>query len=167
MAQSQLLTIREVGTLLNLSGPRIHQLLADGDLQGPGLPLGRKRHSPGAPRVTRQSVDRYLREREEERVPITPRPARKRGKDASAPTPAWNAPGEASAKAAAQELKVRLDSMRDELAAERARNKDLLEVVERLVGILRSSQISADRLDGVTDGYSLALTQLLTPDTPA
>jgi phosphoenolpyruvate-protein kinase (PTS system EI component) len=75
--------------------------------------------------------------------------------------------GEASAKAAAQEMKVKLDAMRDELAAERSRNQDLLDVVEKLVKLLRGTQASADRLDDVTDGYSNALTQLLTPDTPA
>ena len=56
--------------------------------------------------------------------------------------------------------------MRDELTAERARNKGLLEVVDKLVVLLRSAQTSADQLNGVTDGYSDALTQLLTPDTP-
>jgi phosphoenolpyruvate-protein kinase (PTS system EI component) len=75
--------------------------------------------------------------------------------------------GEASAKAAAQEMKVKLDAMRDELAAERSRNQDLLDVVEKLVKLLRGTQASADQLDDVADGYSNALTQLLTPDTPA
>jgi hypothetical protein len=72
-----------------------------------------------------------------------------------------------SSRAAAQELKVKFDAMRDALRSERARSKELVDVIEKLVGMLRSSQVSADQLDDVTDGYSQALTQLLVADTPA
>ena len=68
MAQSELLTISEVEAALHLSGPRIHQLLTDGELDGPDLPAGRKRHSPGAARVTRESVDQYLQMRGKEQA---------------------------------------------------------------------------------------------------
>jgi hypothetical protein len=162
MVQPEILTIREVEAALHMSGPRIHQLLASGELDGPGLPPGRKRHSPGAPRVTRMSVNQYLRDRAEEKDTSPPRPLRM---TTSASQETGRSAGESSAKAVAQEMKVRLDAMRDELVAERARNKDLLEVVDKLVGLLRSSQTSADRLNDVTDGYSEALTQLLTPDS--
>lgn len=164
MMQPEILTIREAEAVLHVSGPRIHQLLATGELDGPGLPPGRKRHSPGAPRVTRTSVYQYLRDRADERDTRSPHPTRTRT-TTSASRETGGSAGESSAKAAVQEIKVRLDAMRDELAAERARTKDLLEVVDRLVGLLRSSQISADRLNDVTDGYSEALTQLLTPDS--
>lgn len=56
--------------------------------------------------------------------------------------------------------------MREALREERARSKELLDIIERLVGMLRSSQTSADQLDDVTEGYSQALTQLLVPDGP-
>jgi hypothetical protein len=164
MAQREILTIGEAEAALSLSGPRIHQLLADGELDGPALPPGRKRHSPGAPRVTQASIDQYLRTRADEQALKPAARPPKKGKPA--PPASGSSTGEASAKAAAQEMKVKLDAMREELAAERARNKDLLEVVDKLIGLLRGAQASADRLDGVTDGYSEALTQLLTPDAP-
>lgn len=161
-----MLTIGETEAALNLSGPRIHQLLADGELDGPGLPPGRKRHSPGAPRVTRASIDQYLRSRADEQA-HKPAPTRPPIKAVPARATSGGSTGDASAKAAAQEMKVKLDTMREELAAERARNKDLLDVVDKLVGLLRGAQTSADHLDEVANGYSDALTQLLTPDAPA
>lgn len=166
MAQRDILTIGEAEAALSLSGPRIHQLLADGELDGPGLPPGRKRHSPGAPRITQASIDQYLQARADERA-LKPAPARRPKKVIPAPLASGSSTGEAAAKAAAQEMKVKLDAMREEIAAERARNKDLLEVVDKLTQMLRGAQASADRLDGVTDGYSDALTQLLTPDATA
>lgn len=162
MAQPSVLTIREAKAALNLSGPRIHQLLASGDLDGPPLTPGRKRHAPGAPRVTATSIARYLDAgRADDRgVPAKPtaeaRPSTQQSVADEGPD---------SAGAAAQELKVRLDAMRDALRSERALNKQLLEVIEKLVGMLRSSQITADHLDDVTEAYSQALTQLLAPET--
>lgn len=163
MAQPRILTIREAEVALNLSGPRIHQLLASGDLAGPPLKIGRKRHSPGAPRVTRSSIDRYLdaRRAEDGGAPA----GRRTGARSSTRQSATSEGGVDSTRAAAQELKVRLDAMRDALRSERARSKELLEVIEKLVGMLRSDQINADQLDDVTEGYSQALTQLLAPDT--
>jgi hypothetical protein len=71
-----------------------------------------------------------------------------------------------SAKAAAQELKVRLDAMREELRFERQRTKGLIEVTVKLADLLRGSVASADQLDEITSGYSDALTPFLAPDTP-
>lgn len=163
MAQPKIFTISEAVVALNLSGPRVHQLLSDGELDGPGLPPGRRRHSPGAPRVYATSVRSYLEARESERPP--PRQAPKRSPQAVTATEPGSGSDGAAARAAAQEMKVKLDTARDELAAERKRNKELLEVIDKLVSILRDSQKSADQLDDVADGYSRALTQLLTPDT--
>ena len=163
MEQPSILTIREAEAALNLSGPRIHQLLASGDLEGPPLKAGRKRHSPGAPRVTATSIARYLDAR---RVEDGGEPARPRTVAGSSARESAIAKGSSDARAAAQELKVRFDAMRDALRAERARNKDLLDVVEKLVGMLRSGEITADHMDDVTEGYSRALTQLLAPDIP-
>jgi hypothetical protein len=165
MAQPKILTIRETEAELHLSGPRIHQLLKDGHLGGPDLPPGRKRHSPGAPRVYAASVRAYLEDREGERPP--PRKAPKRTRDAGPIPEPGSARDAAAARTAAQEMKIKLDTAREEVAAERKRNEELLEVIDKLVGILRGSQKSADKLDDVADGYSEALTQLLTPDTPA
>ena len=69
-------------------------------------------------------------------------------------------------RAAAQELKVQMDVLRDQLREERARNRQLLDVAAQLVDLLKQSSDSADKLDDVTDGYSKALTQLLSPDAP-
>ena len=159
MAQRKILTISEAEAALNLSGPRIHQLLTSGELDGPGLPPGRKRHSPGAPRVSAESVAAYLRALHRDQ------PIRNRGKRGTAPVDATGGPGgrDTTALAAAQELKVKLDTAREELSRERQRSADLIEVIDKLVGLLWSSQTSADNLDSLADGYSEALTQFLSP----
>lgn len=166
MSQPSVLTIREAEAALNLSGPRIHQLLASGDLEGPELPLGRKRHSPGVPRVSRESIARYLDE--VSRGEGGGAPARRHsGATRSSTRESGSAEVSVdSSRAAAQELKVKFDVMRGALRAERARSKELLDLIEKLVGMLRSSHVSADQLDDVTEGYSQALTQLLVPDAP-
>lgn len=166
MAPDSVLTIREAMAALHLSGPRVHQLLTNGELDGPALPPGRKRHSPNAPRVSSSSVQRYLRAREAE-----DRSGGTLGSGAPDSRPSGAAARSTalatdSAKAAAQELKVRLDAMREELRFERQRTKGLIDVTVRLAELLRSSQVSADRLDEITDGYSDALTPFLAPDTP-
>ena len=166
MAHDGNLTIREAMDALHLSGPRIHQLLAVGELDGPGLPVGRKRHSPNAPRVSEASVNRYLKAREAEHQPRAtrkPRSSRPPRSDVGASTPD---PATESAKAAAQELKVRLDGLREELRFERQRTKALVEVTVKLADLLRGSMASADQLDEITGGYSDALTPFLAPDTP-
>lgn len=164
MAQPKILTIRETEAELHLSGPRVHQLLKNGDLDGPDLPAGRKRHLPGAPRVYAVSVRAYLAAREGERP--APRRSTSRSGEVRPTAELGSGPAAAASRTAVQEMKVKLDTAREEVAAERKRNEELLEVIDKLVGILRSSQKSADKLDDVADGYSQALTQLLTPDTP-
>lgn len=164
MTQPEILSIREAEAALNLSGPRIHQLLVTGELLGPALERGRKRHSPGAPRVTMASIVRYIEDLESKS------PASEGGRPSRTSNPpgartATPDEGSTSTGAAAQELKVKLDAMREELRAERTRSRDLLDVIDKLVAVLRDTQVSADHLDDVTDGYSQALTQLLTPDS--
>ena len=170
MTQHEVVTIAEAAAALNLSKPRVHQLMSDGILDGPGLPAGRKRHSPGAPRVTSESIERYLAVRVgEEQEKAAAKPRRHRpvllGEPVAAGVTAHQAPGAtAAARAAAQELKVRMDTLRDELRRERARNQQLLEVTAKLLELLRDTNDSGNRLDDVAEGYSLALTQLLSPD---
>jgi len=66
---------------------------------------------------------------------------------------------------AALELKVRLDSSREQVRNERERADRLLDVAAQLVELLRDSSRSADGLDEVAEAYSSALTQLLAPGT--
>lgn len=173
MAEPDLLTIAEAGRALNLSGERIHQLLKDGPLQGVPLPPGRKRHAPGAPRVARASVERLRAERvREETEAAAERTVRRRTGQVSVgfanegSGPAGSGRESEKARAAALELKVRMDTLRDQLREERARNSKLLESMEILVRVLRDTTASSNALDDVTDGYSQALTQFLAPDTP-
>jgi hypothetical protein len=63
-------------------------------------------------------------------------------------------------------MKVRLDAARDNLRAERQRSQRLLVITEELVSLLRSAGDAADDIDNLADGYSAALTQLLSPADP-
>lgn len=166
MAQPEILTIQGAAAALNVSEPRIHQLLAAGKLDGPELPAGRQRYPRGAGRVTRASIDTY---REAVATSVRgKREGRSRQRDAAevaAPEimrpPAGDA---AAAQAAAQELKVQMDTLRDEIRRERARSRTLLTITNTLASLLGDALGSADRLDDVAEGYSQALTQLLAND---
>lgn len=70
-----------------------------------------------------------------------------------------------ASRAAALELKVRLDAAREHARRERERADRLLEVAANLLDLLRESSVSTDGLDEVAEGYSAALTQLLAPGT--
>jgi hypothetical protein len=168
MTADELLTIRQVAAALNLSDARVHQLVAEGLLDCVSLPSGRKRHAPGSRRVTSASVERLRLEREAAaRVAVEPR-ARRRGAP-DAPTAVLPAGGGelevAAARAAALELKVRLDSAREQVRNERERADRLLDVAAQLVELLRHSSRSANGLDELAEAYSSALTQLLAPGT--
>jgi hypothetical protein len=63
-------------------------------------------------------------------------------------------------------MKVKLDAMRDQLRAERRRSRQLMGVAAQLLEMLKTQGADADELDGVSEGYSSALTQLLSPDAP-
>jgi len=161
MAASDLLTVAEAADALNLSPQRVHQLLDSGHLDGPDLPPGRLRFPAGAGRVTSTSVDDLLRARSGDTA------ARQNRRRELRPTPA--APGDVQAdqaRAAAQELKVKMDALRDQVRAERVRNRQLMAVASNLLDLLKEASDDADELDGITDGYSHALTQLLSPDAP-
>ncbi|MFT4085168.1 MAG: hypothetical protein QM638_21515 [Nocardioides sp.] len=71
----------------------------------------------------------------------------------------------AAARAAALELKVRLDAAREQVRKERDRADKVLDVAAQLVELLRDASRSANDLDDVAEGFSSALTQLLAPDT--
>jgi len=173
MGADDLLTIAEAAAALNLSSPRIHQLLTDGLLDGVALPSGRNRHVPGAPRVSVASVERLRREREEAAKEHGAARAAARGSRNHAPATATapSAAGDAdlygkAARSAALELKVRLDTAREQIRRERDRADRLLDVASTLVDLLREASTSAGELDEVAEGYSQALTQLLAPGTP-
>lgn len=179
MAGSDLLTIAEAAAKLNLSEQRVHQLLSAGQLEGVDLPPGRLRHVPSAPRVTTASVEdlRGVRDAERSGKAAVQEAARaprhgQRGSGTTAPAAAAPDVGAsrgtdvASARAAAQELKVGLDTLREEVRKERARTEQAVEVAAGLIEMLRDSFRSGDRLDEVVDGYSDALTQLLSPNVP-
>jgi hypothetical protein len=165
MARPRLLTLAEAADALNVSTQRIHQLLLADELEGPERPPGHLRFPPNSGRVTRDSVDRLLRSRAAAAHAHT---ETSRGGLAgpSATAGSANPAADDQVRAAAQELKVKLDVLRDQIRAERARNRNLIDVASDLLAMLKTASTDADTLDDVTDGYSHALTQLLSPDGP-
>jgi hypothetical protein len=181
-----LLTIAEVEAALNVKGPRVHQLLADGQLEEVDRAPGRQRHVAGAQRVKAESVIKLLEKRQaaqrEQTTAREHRTGRQADVDQAEATPGTTLvdsarrplPADrngvnaevAAARAAAQELKVRLDAARDEVRRQRARNDRLVEIASGLLELLKDTSVSADQMDDVTDGYSQALTQLISPDAP-
>lgn len=187
MKAGDLLTIAEVETALNIKGPRVHQLLAAGRLKEIDRPPGRQRHPAGASRVKAESVLELLEERratQQEQSAVRGARAR-RPTDAVtlatvAGTPSVDKVNRsprgardavdaevAAARAAVQELKVRLDVARNEVRRQRVRTDRLIEIASGLLELLKDASSSADQMDEVTDGYSQALTQLVSPDGPA
>jgi hypothetical protein len=166
-----LLSIAEAARELNLSEQRIHQLLSSRDLDGVELPQGRKRHSPGSPRVYATSVARLIRERQNEQdVTEVARRSRQSpsddtaGQDDAAASPRGASANEMnSTRAAALAMKVRLDAARDQVRKERDRTKKALDIAASLLDLLRDSTQAGDDLDDIADGYADALTQVLTP----
>jgi multidrug resistance efflux pump len=73
----------------------------------------------------------------------------------------------ARADAAVQEMKVKLDLMREELKAERAMTKKVTELLKQTAALLDDAVQSREALDKAADGYSYALTQLVTDDDDA
>lgn len=175
MAATGALTIAQAASALNLSEQRIHQLLRDGDLDGVDLPAGRRRHTPGAPRVFVDSVDRLRGNREDgHRQKTAAWNGTRALRSRAAKTPPLEQPGVAverptaadeveAARAAALEMKVRLDATRDQLKQERARTRKALDVAAGLLDLLCESSHASDRLNDLADGYSDALTQVLAP----
>lgn len=164
MVRPRLLTLAEAADALNVSTQRIHQLLLAYELDGPERPPGRLRFAPNAGRVTRDSIDRLLRSRA---ATANTSPTTGRGvAGPSATTGSANPTSDDQVRAAAQELKVKLDVLRDQIRAERARNRQLIDVASDLLAMLKTASADADTLDDVTDGYSHALTQLLSPEAP-
>lgn len=182
-----LLTIEEAAAALNLTKARVHQLLAAGALDGVPLPAGRRRHAPGAHRVRAESVQRLMVSNTAARrrpslldlnwpgVEPTSNPSVRTELANREPSQSdegsWTREeaqaAVGAARAAAQEMKVRLDTMRAQLRAERSRSAQLLQITGDLLELVRSSASSADSLDDVAEGYSQALTQLLSPSWPA
>lgn len=171
MAAEDLLTIRHVAAALNLSEARVHQLIAEGQLDCAPLPDGRKRHAPGSARVAAASVERLRLERQESALAAATareqaRTRRRSGDRTATVHPAAAADLDvAAARAAALELKVRLDAVREQVRKERDRADKVLAVAAQLVDLLRDASSSADDLDDVAEGFSSALTQLLAPGT--
>lgn len=153
----RLVSVAQAASRLGLSEARVHQLLKTRELDGPELPTGRLRHVAGTGRVTEASIETLLTKRTTQRPSQHPK---------SVPLPMTAAPGssDTALRAAAQELKVQLDSARDALRAERDRSRRVLQVTAELVELLRESTDAADGVDRLADGYSAALTQLLSPD---
>ena len=112
-AGDRLLTVTEAAEKLGLTRSRIHQLLSCGDLRGPDLPSGRLRHVPGAGRVSAASIGELIAARSAQR-------AGSAGPPSAGARPAgqreWSNL-DAVARAAVQEMKVRLDLARKPCAS--------------------------------------------------
>lgn len=162
MASSELLTLAEAADTLKVTPQWISQLLAAGELDGPSLPPGRLRFPPNSGRVYRSSLDTLLRDRAKQTSALRATESGV-GRESSSSGPSAPSPDADRARAAAQELKVKLDVMRDQLRAERKRSRQLMGIAAQLLEMLQVQGDGADALDDVSDGYSSALTQLLGP----
>jgi ethanolamine ammonia-lyase small subunit len=69
-------------------------------------------------------------------------------------------------KAAAQDLKVGLDAAREQLRAEHSRSEKLTQLLVDTVAALASANDRVARSDEISEAYSAALTQILTPENP-
>ena len=130
MVEPRVLTLAEAADVLNVSTQRIHQLLLADELDGPDRPPGRLRFPPNTGRVTRDSVDRLLTSR----AAAAASPKRGRGTGAC-PSPtagSANPPADDQVRAAAQGSRSNSTSSRDQIRAERARNRQLIDVASDL-----------------------------------
>jgi len=130
-------------------------MLKEGRLDGPAVPPGRAPADTG--RVWERSVDDELARR----LVTGPNKGRLRpGSDRP------DRPGSPQLDAV-QALKVSLDLSRELLRDERSRSRALTRLLADAVAELEREQLLADKLDTLADGYSSALTQLLTPQDAA
>jgi hypothetical protein len=141
MAAPKALTISEAAERLGVTGARIHQMLASGDLLGP--PVEGARGRPGAPRVWASSIEDEVNRRE-------------RG-DKRGSRPSQN-------DGAVQALKIALDASRDALRAQRRHTAQITDLLAQAVAALQAQERLTAQADELADGYSGALTQLLSPD---
>ncbi|PVA44654.1 hypothetical protein DDJ48_01600 [Mycobacteroides abscessus] len=169
-------TLQEAAAEIDRSRQRVNQLIAEGALTGPSyLQPGRLREPAGAPRVWKDSVERYLATRNQKRQ--RQRPSADTSDHAAADLAfirRWIDGRERSLRAASQHLKVSADILREQLADERAHNRAsrtlLLNTVVKSAAAIQALAADLDRYerdeDKVFRAYSDALTQLLGEDWP-
>lgn len=147
------MSVADAAAALSLSPQRVHQLLKSGHLVDVPLAAGRVRHRPGEPRVRLSDVSRLLNFRDS---PPTEGLAGEYG-------PGGTADDYGAARAAALELKIELDEVRDRLKVERTRTEHALQIASDLLEMVRSGLTTEGKIDDVAGAYSKALTQLLAP----
>lgn len=147
------MSVADAAAALSLSPQRVHQLLKSGHLVDVPLAAGRFRHRAGEPRVRLSDVSRLLNLRSS---PPSERPAGEYGHGGTADDPG-------AARAAALELKIELDEVRDRLKVERARTEHALQIASDLLEMVQSGLAAEGKIDDVAGAYSKALTQLLAP----
>ncbi|WP_140740123.1 hypothetical protein [Pedococcus bigeumensis] len=144
MTSEEALTIAEAAQGLDLSTARIHQLLSEGRLRGPAVEGHRAR--AGAPRVWVSSLRAEIERR------------------SGGPVRAARSHHDAHA---AHALKVALDASRDALRAQRKQTAIVTDLLAQAVAALQSQERLTAQADDLTEGYSEALTQLLSPSDPS
>jgi hypothetical protein len=151
------LTLKEAAAALGVSPQRISQRLSCGTLRGPVMGPGRA--PKGAGRVWQDEIDRVIRER----GTGASRSRRAKGNDDQQGSQSAR---EAAALEAALRMKIGLDEARRLLREERQASKRLVSMLAGAVAELARAQAGADSLDEISEAYSEALTQFLTPDRP-
>ena len=144
------LTRRAAAEQLGVTPARISQLLASGQLRGPAQAAGR-RAPKNAPRVWRESLEAYARER------------RGGGRQGIA------AAGEMSNLALRDDLlrlKYALDQSREQVSKERAQTARVTALLAEAVEALRHEQETASVSEQVIESLSTIWTTHLFPDTP-
>jgi hypothetical protein len=152
------LTLAEAAERLGVQPQRICQMLRSGDLSGPAVGLARA--PKGAGRVWESSLQQEINKRlagnrRLQHLGTT-------GDDVQTGSSAR----EAAALEALLRMKIRLDDAREALREERRKNKRLASMLAAVVAEMEVAQAQSDRLDNIAEGYSEALTQLITPDGP-
>lgn len=156
------LTLTEAGVHIGVSPQRVGQLLDDGDLEGPDVPLGAGGRAPkNAPRVWWQSAERERQRRQggskgrTSEASAADDPNSKRSTTRGIRT---------ADRTAALELKVGLDAAREALRSERERSERLAKLLRDTAAALQAQTIATAEADSITDSYARALGSFLTPD---
>lgn len=162
------LTRVEVARELGVSTARVSQLFVEGKLLGP------PKDSRGRLRIWRGSLNQYIDDN-----PVVYRRRRKKNQSDEnlaqrvAALEAIVGGSERAAKAAAHELKIELDNMREQLRVAQQKKSRAERVSAELLKVLVSLDVDLSELQDDVEGdkallrgYGNGLTQLLAPDLP-
>ncbi len=158
-----LVTVADAAVALQVSEAQVHNLCGPDGLTKIPPEAGRQNHRAFAACITRSSLDELLLRRQSARQA----PRKRSGADRLPRVDEQASTQGRSALASLQAMKVSLDLAREALRAERQRSRGLAKKLEAMAKEVGDALDAAEKVDGIADGYSAALTQLLTDDTAA